>query len=137
MNDYLDAINFKRNTLTLIASRIPEDQIVSLRNAFMKIDANGDGQLTPEELKAGIGSISNCMFKEQDFNRALKIMDTNNNGLIDYTEFIAACLHSYSYLKDHNLKVAFTYYDKDSSGFITPDELKVCLQGEDFTLSNE
>ena len=50
----MDSLQLKRTTLSLIASRIPEDQIVSLRSAFSKMDKNGDGQLTYEELKEGL-----------------------------------------------------------------------------------
>jgi hypothetical protein len=46
ITNYMDAINFKRTTLTLIASRIPEDQITALREAFGKFDLDGDGRLT-------------------------------------------------------------------------------------------
>ena len=48
MRLYIDSLNFKRTTLTLIASRIPEDQIKALREAFSKFDSNGDGKLTLE-----------------------------------------------------------------------------------------
>jgi calcium-dependent protein kinase len=54
MRLYIDSLNFKRTTLTLIASRIPEDQIKALREAFSKFDSNGDGKLTLEELKEGV-----------------------------------------------------------------------------------
>ena len=64
----------------------------------------------------------------------MNVMDSNNNGYIDYTEFIAACLQSYNYLKETHLKSAFTYFDKDGSGTISLDELKACLQSEDFTI---
>ncbi len=46
MSTYIDSQNFKRTTLTLIASRIPEDQIKLLRDTFSQFDKNGDGQLT-------------------------------------------------------------------------------------------
>lgn len=64
-------------------------------------------------------------------------MDSNKNGFIDYTEFIAACLQSYNYLKEHHLKTAFSYFDKDGNGTISLEELKQCLQNEDFTLPEE
>jgi calcium-dependent protein kinase len=43
MSSYIDSQNFKRTTLTLIASRIPEDQIKALRETFSQFDKNGDG----------------------------------------------------------------------------------------------
>lgn len=64
-------------------------------------------------------------------------MDSNQNGLIDYTEFIAACLQSYNYLKENHLRSAFAYFDKDGSGTISKDELRACLASDDFTLSEE
>ena len=92
MQNYMDTINFKRATLTLIASRIPEDQIKNLREAFSKFDKNGDGKLTLLELKEGISLIKGGNITEEDMINAMQVMDSNQNGFIDYTEFIAACL---------------------------------------------
>ncbi len=39
-------------------------------------------------------------------------LDTNNNGHIDYTEFLAGCMKSKIYLKEDSLKAAFSYFDK-------------------------
>jgi calcium-dependent protein kinase len=57
----------------------------------------------------------------------IQVMDTNNNGSVDYTEFIAGCMQSYVYLKENNLKHAFEYFDKDGNGTITLEELKESL----------
>jgi Ca2+-binding EF-hand superfamily protein len=35
------------------------------------------------------------------------------------------------------LKTAFAYYDKDSNGNISLDELKQCLQSEELTLPDQ
>ncbi len=137
MKNYIESVNFKRTTLTLIASRIPEDQIKALREAFSKFDKNGDGKLTMDELKDGVHLIKGCMLTEEDIEMAMNVMDSNKNGYIDYTEFIAACLQSYNYLQENHLKTAFSYFDKDSSGTISLDELKQCLQNEDFTMPEE
>ena len=67
----------------------------------------------------------------------MNVMDSNKNGFIDYTEFIAACLQTYNYLKENHLKTAFSYFDKDGSGTISKDELRQCLQNEDFTLADD
>lgn len=50
--------------------------------------------------------------------------DINNNGTIDYGEFIAATLHLNKIEKDHHLVKAFSYFDRDGSGYITKDELQ-------------
>ena len=137
MTNYMNSLQLKRTTLSFIASRIPEDQITALRQAFSKMDTNGDGQLTLDELKSGVSTIPEIMLSEDELIEAMNVIDANQNGLIDYTEFIAACLQSYNYLKENHLRSAFTYFDKDDSGTISPDELRICLQSDDFTLSEE
>mmetsp|Transcript_24066 Transcript_24066/g.27758 ORF Transcript_24066/g.27758 Transcript_24066/m.27758 type:complete len:92 (+) Transcript_24066:627-902(+) len=55
--DFMNSVNFKKTTLTFLASRIPEDQIENLRKAFIKIDVNGDGVLSKEELIEGVSKV--------------------------------------------------------------------------------
>jgi calcium-dependent protein kinase len=104
---------------------------------FTKIDRNGDGQLTIEELTAGLKDIPEIKIDIKDLTKAMEVIDSNQNGLIDYTEFIAACMHSKSYLKDNHLRSAFAYFDKDNGGTISRDELRQCLTSEDFTMTEE
>jgi len=137
MQTYMESLQLKRTTLSLIASRIPEDQILSLRQAFSKMDKNGDGALTYEELKQGLKEIPEINLSELELLDAMNVIDQNQNGFIDYTEFIAACLQSYNYLQENHLKSAFAYFDQDNSGFISAQELRICLASDDFTLSED
>lgn len=60
--------------------------------------------------------------------------DFDNNGCIDYGEFIAATLHLNKAGREDHLFAAFQYFDKDGSGYITQDELqKAC---EEFGIEN-
>lgn len=53
--------------------------------------------------------------------------DFDNSGTIDYVEFVAATLHLNKIEKEDHLFAAFSYFDKDGSGYITQDELqKAC-----------
>jgi len=101
------------------------------------MDKNGDGQLTYSELKTGISTNPDIQISEEELMKAMEVIDANQNGFIDYTEFIAACLHSYNYLKENHLRSAFTYFDKDGSGTISQEELRTCLQSEDFTMNED
>lgn len=133
----MNSLQLKRTTLSLIASRIPEDQITKLRMAFSKMDKNGDGALTFEELRQGLHEVPEINLTDVELLDAINVIDSNQNGLIDYTEFVAACLHSYNYLEESHLKSAFAYFDQDNSGCISPEELRACLASDDFTLSED
>lgn len=53
--------------------------------------------------------------------------DFDNSGTIDYREFVAAMLHLNKVQKEDHVYAAFSYFDKDGSGYITRDELQqVC-----------
>jgi len=77
MQNYMDSLQLKRTTLSLIASRIPEDQILSLRQAFSKMDTNGDGQLTYEELKEGLQEIPDINLTDVEILDAMNVIDSN------------------------------------------------------------
>lgn len=48
----------------------------------------------------------------------------DNSGTIDYGEFITATVHLNKLEREEHLVAAFQYFDKDSSGYITVDELQ-------------
>ena len=50
--------------------------------------------------------------------------DVDNSGTIDYGEFIAVTLHLNKIEREDHLFAAFSYFDKDGSGYITQDELQ-------------
>lgn len=50
--------------------------------------------------------------------------DVDNSGTIDYGEFIAATMHLNKIEREDHLFAAFSYFDKDGSGYITQDELQ-------------
>jgi Ca2+-binding EF-hand superfamily protein len=39
-------------------------------------------------------------------------LDTNNNGCIDYTEFLAGCMKAKIYLKEERIRDAFEFFDR-------------------------
>lgn len=60
--------------------------------------------------------------------------DIDNSGTIDYGEFLAATVHLNKLEREENLLSAFSFFDKDGSGFITIDELQQACK--DFGLND-
>lgn len=75
--------------------------MTDLRDAFRKFDKNGDGLLSLEELKEGIRSFKNIKISEFEIEKTAIALDSNKNGFVDYTEFIAACIETFDYLEEH------------------------------------
>jgi calcium-dependent protein kinase len=57
------------------------DDIRELKEIFMSIDKNGDGNLTFEELKTGLESKQNA----KELMEVMMAADTDNSGTINYT----------------------------------------------------
>ena len=50
-------------------------------------------------------------------------IDFNANGKIDYEEFIRMCIPKEKLFTEENLKNAFSMFDAESKGYITPQKI--------------
>ena len=120
----------KKAALHIIAQQMPDSEVANLKNMFMSMDKNGDGQLTIPEMLEGITKsgidIAALGF---DLKEVLANIDSNNSGVIDYTEFIAATLEKKKYMREDRLWSAFRVFDVDGNGSISKAELHKILNG--------
>ncbi|KAK3012126.1 hypothetical protein RJ639_012515 [Escallonia herrerae] len=113
----------KKMALRVIADNLSEEEIAGLKQMFKMIDTDNSGQITFDELKAGLKRVG-ATLKESEIYDLMQAADIDNSGTIDYGEFIAATLHLNKIEREDQLFAAFSYFDKDGSGYITPDELQ-------------
>ncbi|OIW20130.1 hypothetical protein TanjilG_01903 [Lupinus angustifolius] len=113
----------KKMALRVIAQNLSEEEIAGLREMFKMIDTDNSGQITFEELKVGLKKFG-ANLKESEIYDLLQAADVDNSGTIGYGEFIAATLHLNKIEREDYLVAAFSYFDKDGSGYITQDELQ-------------
>lgn len=57
--------------------------------------------------------------------------DVDNNGVLEYGEFVAVTIHLQKMENDEHLRRAFMFFDKDGSGYIDLDELEQVLYEND------
>lgn len=62
----------------------------------------------------------------------MSFIDTDHNGKINYTEFVACSLENSLIFKQENLVNVFKMLDEDNSGTVTPSELKQALMRKSF-----
>jgi Ca2+-binding EF-hand superfamily protein len=113
MKNFMEAVNFKKATLIYLAAKLPEGCIEELRKLFILVDLNGDGRITSDEFQQAIKKYD-IDYTTSQMQDLIYMLDTNNNGYIDYTEFLAGCMKSKIYLNEDHLKIAFAYFDRVS-----------------------
>ncbi|KAI9090762.1 hypothetical protein K1719_028615 [Acacia pycnantha] len=126
----------KKMAIRVIAEKLSEEEIAGLKEIFKMIDTDNSGQITFNELKNGLKRFG-ADLNESEIQDLMQAADVDNSGTIDYKEFIAATLHLNKIEREDHLVAAFSYFDKDGSGYITPDELQEACQEfgiEDFHL---
>ena len=64
---------------------------------------------------------------KKDVETIFKLVDVDNSGMIDFSEFVTATCDREILLSETKLRQAFRYYDKDDGGSISLDELKDVL----------
>ncbi len=93
---------------------------------FNKIDENGDGKISKEELFNGLQSYlaSEGDKLKNEVELIFNHIDTDHNGFIEYEEFIRAAIDKEYFLNGDFIKFAFNYFDRDGNGNITLEEVK-------------
>ncbi|OMJ80260.1 hypothetical protein SteCoe_19518 [Stentor coeruleus] len=126
--------------LTFIAANtISKEQSKDLYKSFKKIDKDGDGKISTEEL---LQAYKGMMKNEEALEEVQKIMatvDLNGSGYIDYSEFVTASLKKEILVNNDTLNLAFKAFDIDGSGKISINELKEVLglvQDSDENITN-
>lgn len=130
LRQFQGASKLKKAILSYLATRVTEKEIKENIKMFNQIDKNHDGYITLKELKAGLAD-SNDKTKEE-IETIMMSVDTDNNGAINFNEFIAATLDISIYKDYANLENAFKFFDKDHDGEIDEKELKSSLAGKEF-----
>eukprot|EP00451_Oxyrrhis_marina_P014931 CAMPEP_0204325500 /NCGR_PEP_ID=MMETSP0469-20131031/11073_1 /ASSEMBLY_ACC=CAM_ASM_000384 /TAXON_ID=2969 /ORGANISM="Oxyrrhis marina" /LENGTH=658 /DNA_ID=CAMNT_0051307365 /DNA_START=1 /DNA_END=1977 /DNA_ORIENTATION=+ len=158
LQSFNEAPHFIRATLLLTAVQLSPEDLGDIERMFAALDLDRDGFITAEDLREVLqephaeenpghahmmgGSMS--LFSASAFSHLAgpdgsmfvqQIVDTadlNCNGVIDFSEFVAACLHSRLIKANHEdgkqgakdiLRSAFDCFDSNSDGQVTEGEI--------------
>jgi len=96
---------------------------MSLRRTFDIADSNGDGNVDMKEFKKLI-KILKLNFNKEEIENLFIEFDDNENGKIEYNEFIDSIIGNIPEERVSRLKQVFFVLDKNNSGGISVDEMK-------------
>ena len=102
------------------------EECMEASKLFIKIDLNSDGKIEKHELIQGFQKYWGI--PEEEVKEKVDIIfaniDTDFNGFIEYEEFVRAAVNSSIFMSQNYLKFAFNYFDRDSSGDISFEEIQ-------------
>ena len=120
----------RETTLAYLVHNYPDlEEVNEASKLFDKLDVNGKGKITKNELYKGLSLIIKSDEElRKNIDEIFLNLDMDNNNYISYEEFIRAAVDKKVFLKEEILKFAFQYFDKDNSGKITIDELEMVFK---------
>ncbi|KAG6767081.1 hypothetical protein POTOM_028260 [Populus tomentosa] len=131
MRQFVKYSRLKQFALRALASTIDEEELADLKDQFDAIDVDKNGAISLEEMRQALAKDLPWKLKESLVLEIVQAIDSNTDGLVDFTEFVAAALHVHQ-LEEHNSEkwqlrsqAAFEKFDIDRDGYITPEELRM------------
>jgi len=129
LRQFGQASKFRRCCLEMMAWSLSNEERSKVREYFMSMDQTKQGTITLAELKKVL--MDKFHISNEETLGIFNAMDSNHDEEIHYSDFLAAMVNTRIALHDDLLKAAFKKFDTDSSGYITPENLREVL-GETF-----
>ena len=91
------------------------DETLIILKMFRYFNKAGDCKLTKKELTLGLYHYKNKEEVDEMVDIIFQRLDGDNNGYIEYEEFLRACIDKSTLMTRDKLKYAFKFLDKDNS----------------------
>lgn len=105
---------------------VKNNELNDLKAIFLSLDTNHDGFISCEELEVGLSkTVGSFNMAHNDFWKELfHSLDGNDDGKIEYSEFITGAINKNMVVQKEYLDMAFKLIDQDGNQKITHEELK-------------
>ncbi|KAJ4840374.1 Calcium-dependent protein kinase 24 [Turnera subulata] len=117
---------FKKRALRIVADNLPEEVVDRIKEVFDMMDTDKNGGLSLEEFTDGLNSMGQSM-PDPEVKLLFDSADEDGNGTLSCEEFVAMSLHLKRIGCDDYLTEAFSFFDKNRTGYIEFEELKDVL----------
>jgi len=115
---------FKNLIVHAMTSFLSDDQVEAVRTAFKTIDKDGNGSISPEEIKSVFKNYS-----DTQISKIMECVDLDGSGTISYEELLAVTVQRKILAKEERLLRVFRSLDKNGDGLISAAELKEIVKG--------
>ncbi|GMH13018.1 hypothetical protein Nepgr_014859 [Nepenthes gracilis] len=119
----------KKKALRVIAEHLSVEEVAGIKEAFEMMDTGKKGKINLEELRTGLHKLGQ-QIADADLQILVEAADVDGDGTLNYGEFVALSVHFKKMANDEHLHRAFSFFDKDKSGYIEIDELRDALNDD-------
>uniref|UniRef100_A0A0G4F2J7 non-specific serine/threonine protein kinase n=1 Tax=Chromera velia CCMP2878 TaxID=1169474 RepID=A0A0G4F2J7_9ALVE len=119
---------FQRVLLCLVSVNIDHSIFHRAPEHFRLLDTDHDGYISLDELEASLKTNKNI--PEKELKSILAAMDSDKDGRIAYTEFLAAVFDPTQPAAEPHLRSAFGLLDRDGDGNLSEQDLLVVSTSE-------
>ena len=101
---------------------------LEMEHVFQYFDENGDGKISPSELRNRLGAVVGDELPLEEAQEAVESLDLDGDGFLGLDDLVHLMESSDGEdEKLEDLRKAFGIYDMEGIGFITPRSLKTML----------
>lgn len=123
------ASHFRRACLSMMAWSLGREDRQELHKQFLALDQKRSGTISLQQLWTVLEK--NYEINSHEARQLFKSLDTDEDGSISYSEFLAAAMYDHVRMHNHILLKTFRRFDKDNTGSIAVDDLRKVL-GDSF-----
>lgn len=116
-----------QNVLMKVASQLGAAELRDVNAVFRRYDVDNSGELSCDEV---VSMLMDLGVSEEAAAEAAFTMDISGDGIVDYTEFVTACVSHRKEGLRKLLKQAFDQYDTNGDGTLSADEVYKVLTGD-------
>ena len=137
LKNFTSPINFKKLVLKYLVNMVNDSELKKLKQTFVAIDRDHTGCINLKELETAFQML-NIEISNKDIHKIYEAA-SEQNGVIDYNQFLIASMNQKKNLKKEQLIQAFKYIDIDDSGYIDKSDIQnaALRSGKKFVNEND
>lgn len=121
---------FQQAVVTFITHNlVKKDEVNDLKKIFKYLDKSNQGRISKDNLQSAFRDVFGTVLADIELANIMKSIDHDNNGFIEYEEFLRATVDRSLLLSEANLRSAFDLFDLNKDGSISSDEIKSIIGG--------
>ena len=136
--DFANKNALQKEIYYFIAKISKESEIEKLKQFFNLLDSANTGTLSIDEIFQGFKKIG-IEICDEDLKQIYEGLDFHRDGIVNYSEFLAAMISSYNFEKEEKLWSVFNLFKENDKkhDYITFDSLKAAVKALNLNINEK